>query len=435
MTSIPMDGNWRIKAELHVRVIPRSGTVFPMDWSSARLLALLDPCLGCAMPSAIKSDTQTTDAAARTKALRLLALTGLITGLLVLATTHGATMRAPLLAMVGVGLGFVLFQSTFGFAGSFRAVLERGDASGFKAQAVALAVSSMIFFPLLGIGCLFGQSFSGFGAGIGVAFLIGAVLFGLGMQIGGGCASGTLFALGGGNLRLVMTLVFFVIGSAVGAATLHLWSGLPHLPPWSSQDVLGWPLALAVHLAIFATVWRFAPGQSPALLPQSGGWLGPWSLTAGAVGLAALNGATLIIAGRPWGETAGFALWGSKWALWAGFDAVNWPYWRGNPGPLFASVFADITSIMDFGIILGAALAAVVSGRFVLHYRVPPQAWVGAACGGFLMGYGARLSGGCNIGAYFSALASGSLSAWAWVAGAFLGSWIGLRLRPTFRLT
>jgi hypothetical protein len=89
---------------------------------------------------------------------------------------------------------------------------------------------------------------------------------------------------------------------------------------------------------------------------------------------------------------------------------------------------------MDFGIILGATLAALVSGRFILACRLPPKAWVGAAMGGFLMGYGARLSGGCNIGAYFSALASGSVSGWVWVAAAFVGSWIGLRLRPVFGL-
>ena len=45
------------------------------------------------------------------------------------------------------------------------------------------------------------------------------------------------------------------------------------------------------------------------------------------------------------------------------------------------------------------------------------------------MGYGARLSGGCNIGFYFSALASGSLSGWVWIMAAFVGSAIGLKLR------
>lgn len=50
------------------------------------------------------------------------------------------------------------------------------------------------------------------------------------------------------------------------------------------------------------------------------------------------------------------------------------------------------------------------------------------------MGYGARLSNGCKIGAYLSALASGSLSGWVWVGAAFVGSVIGLRLRPAFGL-
>lgn len=384
--------------------------------------------------SAVTNTDTPASPAVRTGGLWLSVLLVAIAVLEALAALHGANFRVPLLALVGVGLGFTLFQSTFGFAGSFRAVLERGDASGFKAQAVALALASVIFFPLLGMGSIFGQHLSGFNAAIGVRFLIGAVLFGLGMQIGGGCASGTLFALGGGNLRLVMTLFFFVIGSVVGAATLHWWNGLPRFPAWTSQGLLGWPLALAVHLCIFAAVWRFAPGRPPTLRPEGASLLGPWSLFTGAVWLALLNGATLVLAGRPWGETAGFTLWGSKWALWAGFDVTSWPYWRGNPGLLSASVFSDITSVMDLGIILGAALAAVVSGRFVLTWRVPPRAWAGAAAGGFLMGYGARLSGGCNIGAYFSALASGSLSAWAWVAAAFVGSWIGLRLRPLFRL-
>ncbi len=372
--------------------------------------------------------------AAKPELLWVAALLAGVAGLMALAAVHGANIRAPLLALVGVGLGFVLFQSTFGFAGSFRAVLERGDASGFKAQAVALALASVIFFPLLAMGQVFGQTLGGFNAGVGVAFLIGAVMFGVGMQIGGGCASGTLFALGGGNMRLAMTLLFFIIGSAVGAATLHWWWGLPAFPAWTSQGLLGWQAALVLHLAIFAAVWRFAPGASPVLTPHGGTWFGPWSLITGAVALALLNGATLVLAGRPWGETYAFALWGSKWAVWAGFDAANWPYWAGYPAPLTTSVFADITSVMDFGIILGAALAAVISGRFVFAGRLPPSAWVGAAVGGFLMGYGARLSGGCNIGAYFSALASGSVSAWVWVAAAFVGSWIGLRLRPVFRL-
>ena len=54
---------------------------------------------------------------------------------------------------------------------------------------------------------------------------------------------------------------------------------------------------------------------------------------------------------------------------------------------------------------------------------------------GIAMGLGARLAGGCNIGAYFSGIASFSLHGWAWGVLALVGTWIGLKLRPLFGLS
>ena len=54
--------------------------------------------------------------------------------------------------------------------------------------------------------------------------------------------------------------------------------------------------------------------------------------------------------------------------------------------------------------------------------------------GGLLLGYGARLAYGCNIGAYFSGIASGSLHGWLWLVAAFTGNVSGTRLRPAFGL-
>lgn len=349
---------------------------------------------------------------------------------------HAEGWRGLALSLVGLGFGYALFQSTFGFAGSFRAALERGEFAGFRAQALALGLTSIVFFPLLAEGSFFGQPLNGFAAPIGISFVIGAVLFGIGMQIGGGCASGTPFALGGGNTRLLATLAFFVAGSAIGAAHLDFWRGLPAFPAVTTQDLIGWQPALLVHLAIFGLIMRIIP--APPAADRAGGLRdfvqNPWSLTTGAIALAGFNVLTLVIAGRPWGETSGFTLWGSKLALAMGFDATHWPYWRGDPSPLSQSVFDDITSLMDFGIIIGALLAAGLSRRFRVHAGGSSRAWIAACIGGCLMGYGARLSDGCNIGAYFSALASGSLSAWVWVAAAFVGSAAGLRLWPLFGL-
>ncbi len=97
-------------------------------------------------------------------------------------------------------------------------------------------------------------------------------------------------------------------------------------------------------------------------------------------------------------------------------------------------MFQDTISIMDLGIILGALLAAALAGRFSPTFRLPMRSLLAAIVGGLLMGYGARLSFGCNIGAFFSGVASFSLHGWLWIACALPGTWLGVHLRPLFGL-
>ena len=169
---------------------------------------------------------------------------------------------------------------------------------------------------------------------------------------------------------------------------------------------------------------------SPSLLR------GPWPLLAGALALAAVNVATLILAGRPWGVTASFALWGAKLLGTVGVDISHWAYWA-RPGlstTLSNSVFLDISSVMNFGIMLGALLAASLANRFSPSFRIPARSLLAALLGGLLLGYGARVAYGCNIGAYFGGISSTSLHGWLWFAAAFVGSGLGTRLRPWFGL-
>lgn len=85
-----------------------------------------------------------------------------------------------------------------------------------------LAVAVVLFFPVLASGMMFGTPVEGNVAPVGVAVIVGAFLFGLGMQLGGGCASGTLFTAGGGNTRMMITLLFFIVGSVIGTGTRRL---------------------------------------------------------------------------------------------------------------------------------------------------------------------------------------------------------------------
>ena len=101
---------------------------------------------------------------------------------------------------------------------------------------------------------------------------------------------------------------------------------------------------------------------------------------------------------------------------------------------LHSSVLRDVTSVMDLGIMLGALAAAALAGRFAPVWRVPMRSLAAAIVGGVMLGYGARIAFGCNIGAYFSGVASTSLHGWVWLASAFCGNILGTRLRPWFGL-
>jgi hypothetical protein len=148
-----------------------------------------------------------------------------------------------------------------------------------------------------------------------------------------------------------------------------------------------------------------------------------------------VNIATLWLAGRPWGVTSAFALWGSKALAAAGVPVASWSYWASRPSELDASVLSDVTSVMNFGIVAGALVAAGLAGRFAPTWRMPLRSVVAAVVGGLCLGYGARIASGCNIGAYFSGVVSASLHGWVWGAAAFAGSILGTRLRPVFGLT
>jgi uncharacterized protein len=89
---------------------------------------------------------------------------------------------------------------------------------------------------------------------------------------------------------------------------------------------------------------------------------------------------------------------------------------------------------MDLGLIAGALLAAGLACRFAPRWRIPPRHAAASLIGGMLLGYGAVLASGCNISAYFSGIAPGSLHGWAWIAAALLDNRIGLALRPVFGL-
>jgi len=372
------------------------------------------------------------------------ALIVLVAGTLALGAAYGPAQGA--LFLVGGALGISLYHAAFGFTSAWRVFIAEGRGRGLRVQMLLLALAVILFFPFLASGTLFGNEVRGNISPAGIGVIAGAFMFGVGMQLGGGCASGTLFTAGGGNARMLVTLFFFIVGSLIGTLYTGWWASLPSLPPTALFQTFGAAGGIALSLAIFgaiAAITVFVEKKRNGALEQAppsprqglARYLrGPWPLVFGAIALVIFNFATLALAGRPWGVTSAFALWGAKGAQLIGIDVASWPHWQqpGNAKALAESVFADITSVMDFGIIAGAMLAAALAGKFAPSLDIPLRSVLAAVVGGLLLGYGARIAYGCNIGAYFSGIASGSLHGYLWAVAAFAGNVIGVRLRPWF---
>ncbi|WJD95158.1 YeeE/YedE family protein [Streptomyces antimycoticus] len=362
-------------------------------------------------------------------------------------SAHGA--KPGVLLLLGLALGIALFHSRFGFTSAWRQLVAVGNGTGLRAHTLLLGTTATLFALLIGTKTgLFGSVPAPSGGPLGFGLLIGSFVFAVGMQLGGACASGTLFAVGSGQTSIVLTLGGFIGGATLAAWQFDLWKDLPSLEPVVMADHIGWFGSWAVTILVLAAIVlvsrrvqarRNPPpiGAVPSARDAAARVLrGSWPLAVGALALAVLGAGVLLVSGGAWGVTSAFSLWGSELVRALGGHPESWSWWQqpGNKEMLAGPVLADKTSLTDIGIMIGAAVAAALGGTWTLHRGVPWRTATAAVLGGVLMGIGARLAGGCNIGAYLAGIASGSLHGWVWGGFALLGTWAGLKLRPLFGL-
>jgi len=353
-----------------------------------------------------------------------------ITALLIALVVLDGQPRSAALIVAGFGLGVAFLKTEFSFTASWRRFLVRGEAGGLLAALLLIAIAALVIVPVAARG----QGFGGAIAPIGPSLVIGAFVFGIGMQLANGCGSGTLYTAGGGSGRMLIALAGFIIGSVVGSLQLPAFLALGGVDPILASDYLGPWGGLAATLASIAVaaaiVVAVARKRGAGIVPRR-------SLVVGAGAIGALAIATFVAGGHPWSVTFGFTLWGAKIASLIGVDFSNAPFWQW-PGPKHAladSILSDTTSLTDLGMILGAMAAAAAGKPFARASWPPLPSLAAAVIGGLLMGWGARLGFGCNIGAFVGGVASGSLHGWIWFAAALGGCAIGIRLRPRFGLS
>ena len=144
-----------------------------------------------------------------------------------------------------------------------------------------------------------------------------------------------------------------------------------------------------------------------------------------------INIVIFIYMASPWGVTTAFVFWGA-WIYEAfGGHPETWSFFTLQPPMMLAlkgGLINHGASIINLGLIVGAFLSTTVASQFRIKKIKSKRQVVAALVGGLMMGYGARLSFGCNVGAYFSGISSMSLHGWVFGVFLFVGAYLGSKI-------
>lgn len=335
------------------------------------------------------------------------------------------TVHLQILGMVfvtGIIMGAVANKTNFCTMGAVSDWVNMGDTGRLRAWLLAIAVAT------LGVAVLEASGKAVIGTGTfppyrtpnfaWLRYVLGGLMFGIGMTLASGCGNKTLVRVGGGNLK---SLVVLAIASA--CAYTMLWTNF-------YDAVFGsWMSATTINLA--------AAGKASQALGDLTGFgnatLG-FVLGAGLLAFAfsssdfrgnsdhILGGAVIgiaVIAG--WYVTGGSM--GAAWKEFADFADVK-PLRVETQSFTFISPMGDLaryvmnptdTSLINFGImalagvIAGSFLYAVISRNFRVEWFVNGGDFANHAFGAVLMGIGGVLSMGCTVGQAITGVSTLSL--------------------------
>lgn len=414
-------------------------------------------------------------------------LVGLILIVLLVAfafNLEGKGNLLPIALLTGIGFGYVLTRSRYGFAGGVKRIYVTGEGSLTKSILVLLGLGALILSVVhwqyaengavlshlkqAGDTIIPGSKNIKF---TNINTIVGGFIFGIGMMMAGGCASGTLSDLGEGEGRSLIALVPFVLGAAPGHWAKEMIDQTEigkigtrvYLPDLFGNEggarYIGALLLTAVLLLIIYWITRryedyrkkegyyFVPEyddiEKPLPIDKNKKFsffskesyhkffVQRWNFMTGGV-LLSVIAIIVVIAnaenGRSWGVTSAFTTAG----LWI-FEHLGMTF---DPEGPFAKILPkvhggllnDYGTISNIGVLAGACIAFLLAGRFVFNFKFSTKDALLFAVGGFFMGFGARMASGCNIGALFSSIINLSLSGWVFLVALTLGGMAGLKM-------
>jgi uncharacterized protein len=339
---------------------------------------------------------------------------------------------------LGLALGFLLQRGRFCLNSGFRDIIFLDNLTAFRGYLLAVVVAMVGANLIQDMGLLIASS-SRTGEIIQVALprqnfvplanILGGFLFGVGMVLVGGCASGIIYRLGEGQTGAIIAIIGFFFGVAMTTngvfSSLHRYLGsfsveiggisnpaLWHL--FSPGMTAKWLSIGVVAVAILAFVFKGKPR-----LGCNKNQTHTWSLTGLLIGLLTVAAwwVSSYFGGFPRGlaiteplrELFYAALFNSTHSSFEEFSLLG--VFRGTWGTFFI-----------FSVPLGAFLSARARKEF--SWRIPmARQFLTIFGGSIMMGVGAVVAGGCNIGHGITGVSTGAVSSIVAITAIVLGNW------------
>lgn len=372
----------------------------------------------------------------------------------------------PVFLIAGVAIGYVFTRARFGFAGSIKQLYFNGTNQLAIALLILLCTTAFLTTGIQWSAAANGavpaylatakQAIIPGSASVeyaNIGTIIGGALFGSGMMLAGGCASGTLTDFGEGEGHAIIALPFFIIGSPLGLylsgqldnSSIGKIGGNIYLPQYLGY--IGSFLFLLLFLVILFGIvkgyqkHRLNTGRENVAKIQYKSFEEPlsdtrdsylslyhrvfirrWSYVTVALLTSIIAAFIIITTGNSWGVTSAFTLQGSQLLQLLGFKLSNPVFSQIHQEIANGGFLADGSSIRNLGVVLGSFIAFAFAGRFKFNFKFHFRDSATYALGGLFMGVGARLAKGCNIGALYSGITNYSLHGYIFLIFLVLGA-------------
>lgn len=339
---------------------------------------------------------------------------------------------------LGLALGFILQRGRFCLNSAFRDIIFLDNLTTFRAYLIAAVVAIVGSNLIQDMGLMISldpqtgeiihttllrQNF------VPLANIVGGFLFGIGIVLAGGCASGIVYRLGEGQAAAIIAIIGFFFGVVMttdgvfnpihrylgsfgievagqkNPAFWHLF-GQGMMAKWGSISVL----AAAVLAFVFKGKPKFGLSKTKTYT---------WGLTGLLIGLLTTLGwwTSSYFGGFPRGlaittpmrELFNSVLYNSTHSSFQEYSFLG--IFRGTWGVFFI-----------FSVPLGAFLSAKSRKEFA--WKIPPVGQFLTVFGGsVMMGVGAVIAGGCNLGHGITGVSTGAISSFIAITAIVMGNW------------